>query len=475
MWGGDGQGWWPNGKNSDSGWRLDIVSLLAVIGESSMAEQSQALTASWLCCLPRIIPAPQVLLKPTRPTRMPHTNATVVGVKNGIIVQTLNYFPNIIHPIEDLSPFTFKVYRIKHSHQAPGENPSTDLNEKSSKGSSLLPMHVEKGASSSVEAQQGIRRRATLKERVSGAVTGGASDKLPPHVPAKITSPLNLLSIFSCVLTCGLFGLSVYDEDGIACLALITISMVSSIVGYASLWSPQLMKRTSGANVPPGDVVIRTREGAFIVVHCDENVARELYTGTEECTYTVGNIRIYRTLVGIATFLLMISVVLLGNCNFNEQAAIGAAYMVLNGLYWVASLVPKRKFWNMKLYDCEDVTPSDCKDAENTQNADDPEGKASFTRTMWYAIRQTGEVGWVRSSNAAPNTKEWDDWLKEAQEKVDAGEEVARNWKAVAAKDKTIGQTETTLTHLAASSEINGIKISGGQHVPAATVPPNDR
>lgn len=46
------------------------MSLLAVIGESSMELHSQALTSSWTCILPRIIPAPQALLKATRPSRL---------------------------------------------------------------------------------------------------------------------------------------------------------------------------------------------------------------------------------------------------------------------------------------------------------------------------------------------------------------------------------------------------------------------
>jgi hypothetical protein len=73
--------WFPVVRNNEAGWRLDIVSLLAVIGESSIESHSQALTSSWTCVLPRIIPAPQVLLKPSRPTRMPVTNAVVVGVR----------------------------------------------------------------------------------------------------------------------------------------------------------------------------------------------------------------------------------------------------------------------------------------------------------------------------------------------------------------------------------------------------------
>lgn len=55
-------GWFPVGKGGENGWRLDIVSLLAVIGESSMEAHSQALTSSWTCMLPRIIAAPQALL-----------------------------------------------------------------------------------------------------------------------------------------------------------------------------------------------------------------------------------------------------------------------------------------------------------------------------------------------------------------------------------------------------------------------------
>lgn len=62
--------WFPFGKNgNEEGWRFDIVSLLAVIGENSIEAHSQALTSSWTCMLPRLIPAPQVLLKPARPNR----------------------------------------------------------------------------------------------------------------------------------------------------------------------------------------------------------------------------------------------------------------------------------------------------------------------------------------------------------------------------------------------------------------------
>lgn len=47
--------WFPNTKDN---WSLDVVTLLAVIDESSMTEYSQTITASLLCLIPRLIPAP---------------------------------------------------------------------------------------------------------------------------------------------------------------------------------------------------------------------------------------------------------------------------------------------------------------------------------------------------------------------------------------------------------------------------------
>lgn len=459
---------------------MDIVSLLAVIGESSMAEHAQAMTASWICCLPRIIPAPQVLLKPTRPTRMPQVNAAVVGVKNGTLVPTLNYFPNILHPLEDLPPFAFRVYEIKHSRQRVEairqKSFPRDMEADMTTAQGGLPAPVTSGKSTATPTEFGaIKRKGTTSTPISKIITHSNMDKFPPHVPAKSSSPLNILSIFSCALTVGLFVLAAVNHDGVACLALATISLASSIVGWASMWSPQLMKRNSIIDVPDGDVVIRTREGAFIVVKCDENVARELYTGTEECVYTIQNVRFYRTLVGIGTFLLMISVVFLGNCNFPQQAAIGGSYIVLNGLYWGIALISKRKFWDLSLYTFTDVTPEECKfahDYNHTVNPRDPDDRPSFTRTMWYAIRETQEIGWVRKSGAAPETVEWDNWLKEAENAAKMNDPT---WKAVTAKDRMVGQTEATPQSPAASAMMNGIKVPGGQHAPASEIMPNDR
>ncbi|KAL8987175.1 MAG: hypothetical protein Q9177_003593 [Variospora cf. flavescens] len=64
--------------------RLDIVSILAVLGESNIKIHAQAITASRFCLLPRLFPAPQALLRESRPKRLPYVEeVTVYGVRTG--------------------------------------------------------------------------------------------------------------------------------------------------------------------------------------------------------------------------------------------------------------------------------------------------------------------------------------------------------------------------------------------------------
>jgi len=456
--------WFPSGTKGENGWRLDIVSLLAVVGESSIEEHSQALTASWTCILPRIIPAPQVLLKPSRPTRMPFLNAAVVGVHNGTLVPTLNYFPNIMHPIEDLPAFCFKVLQITHrGERAPTIplHPGQDkANNKSKSDLSPTPLSIEMGM---IENGPTIPpEHPTIRRTLTRMVT--QQDKEKPRVPPQKFSPLNILSVGSFLVTIGLIIGAIFLKDGTAILAVCVISMASSIVGYASWWQPVLMKRSFKSKVPAGDVVIRTREGAFLLVRCNEDVARELYTGTEECQYYVGT-QMYRILVGTGTFLLMASVVLMGNCEFAMQAAIGLSYIILNGLFWAASLVPKHLFWDLSNYECHDITPADAQNANLPQD-DTLEGRPSFTRTVWYAIRETKKIGWITRGGVAPKTDQWDNWLRTAEENAIAGN---RGWNAVEMREAMVGQAETS-PHPNKTPGTFGEDLAE-QHIPAVDVP----
>jgi len=62
---------WINGGISQI--QLDIVGFLAVLGEGSTLANAQVASLSRVTFLPRLLPAPQALLRPTRPNKLePH-------------------------------------------------------------------------------------------------------------------------------------------------------------------------------------------------------------------------------------------------------------------------------------------------------------------------------------------------------------------------------------------------------------------
>lgn len=499
------------------GWRLDVVTLLAVIGESSIAEHAQVITASVLCLLPRIIPAPQALLKPSRPQRLPETTARMTGVYSGVVLDTVGFFANIIHPLDDYSAFSFRVLEIKHTdrnnaggmevpQQPPLANGSgffsrlrsigrtnTNLSvaAKSIKGPPPDALDDEPrpvrgratglsvGFSDDIEAgpepppPQGITRRQTMKEKVQDFVANPtlANTAERPAIPATLLSPIHILEVFSALLTFAIIGFAIWQKDGTAIIAVTLMATASSVVGFASWWKPILMNRSHTNKVPEGDVIIRTREGAFLLIKCTEEVARELYSGTEECKYHVGG-QTYRALMGLGTFLLMASVILLGNCKWNSQIFVSGAYVVLNGLYWTLGLLPKRLFWDLSRYDCKDITPQDSLHAETTTDETDlREGVKSFTRTLWWAIRETKRTAWVQRSGAAPMTPQWQKWLAEAEAAANAGK---RDWKAVARKDEIMKMSEDEINNSPVTAPARAFD-EAEQAVPAVQIQPHDR
>ncbi|KAI1171026.1 hypothetical protein F4777DRAFT_83493 [Nemania sp. FL0916] len=509
----------PN-DGGPAGWRLDVVTLLAVIGESSIAEHAQIITASMLCLLPRIIPAPQALLKPSRPQRLPETTARMTGVYSGVVLETVGFFASIIHPLEGMQAFAFQVLEIKHRDknnaggiEVPQQSASNSrsflpqwrpygrtntnlsttrsikgpppdalddeqrrLNGRGPPRSVTFSPDVEacSGSNSSSDAPaQGITRRMTVKEKVQDFVSNPtlAVTAERPAIPATLYSPMHLLEAFSALLTYSIIGFAGYHNDGTAIVAVALMALASSIVGWASWWKPILMNRAHNNKVPAGDVIIRTREGAFLLIKCTEEVARELYSGTEECKYHVSG-QAYRGLMGLGTFLIMVSVILLGNCKWWTQVFIGGSYIVLNGLYWTMGLLPKHLFWDLSRYEVTDVTPREAQGAHGTTDDNDPrEGVKSFTRTLWYAIRETKRTAWAKRSGAAPDTPQWRLWLDEAEAAANEGN---KSWPCVARKDEIMKMSEEEALKLAKTVVTRDFDAAE-QAAPAVQVQPQDR
>ncbi|KAK3342811.1 hypothetical protein B0H65DRAFT_230907 [Neurospora tetraspora] len=483
--------WFPLGKNINPGWSFDVITLLAIIGEGSVAEFAQTITASSLCMLPRLIPAPQALLRPQRPQRLPEVHAKLAGVYGGTLLDSVGFFANILHPLDEYRAFDFRVFEIKHTHllkadfsrrlekegflgtvfgirwlkrkkakkqeQKNSEITINNTRENGANGSGAHEVNTDTTADADADAVRrrngtnkhvtldvdpehgdhvptpGINRQPTMSERITDIVTApkmmtpqrvASSPNARYTVPPALDSPMHVINVFSFLITVAILIISAYWNDGAAVTAIVTISVAASVMGYASWWYPLLMARQANAKVPPGDVVIRTREGAFLVVKCTEEVARELYQGTEECRYV--STKYHRLFMGIAMVLLMVAVVLLGNCRWSSQALIGGAYVLLNSIYWVCGLLPQRFFWDLSRYTITDITPEDVK--SNNDNDVPP----NFTRTLWYAIRETKKDAWVDRSGALPGTLQWKKWLEEA---LKAANEGNYNWDAVGRKD----------------------------------------
>lgn len=485
--------WFPSATGD---WSLDVITLLAVIGEGSIEDHRQFISASVFCFLPRLIPAPQALLKPDRPGRMPETVAKMTGVYSGLMLDSVGFFANLITPLDDLPALSFKVLSIKHRNsnevgdirdlpRGEGDNMLSKMlrrtvrpvdeeevkkkrkNNKKANGAngnsttSLQPPRDEEegptvaaaaaassssttGITASPSATstgittsaftQTIKRRSTARKLFQELITnpGMAFNGNRPAIPVSLFSPLHILAALSFLMTVAVVVCAIIWEDGPAIIAVTFISIAASICGAASLWRPLLMQRKGGNDVPDGDVMIRTREGAFLLVRCTEDVARELYSGTEECEYYVGE-KTYKLLMAVATVIIMFTVILLGNCTWNSQLFIGSVYILLNGLYWCLGMLPRSSFWDLSRYEWEDVTPADSLHADRvTDEDDDVQGYPSFTRTLWYAVRETKLTGWVELSGAAPGTGKWKRWLREAQDAAQAGK---RDWNAVERKD----------------------------------------
>lgn len=269
----------PVGKDDAGAWRLDIVALLAVTGEGFIHEHAQAVTSSALCIVPRIMPAPQALMRPWRPVSLPSEPAKVTGVYSGIVLESLGFFANIIHPLDFLRPFEFKAIAVRHrplnfelrpvDRRRPTP-PSQESNETQDTDGSRAAAGQASGPDVEQQVQDptsGLRRRVTFKENVTDFVSNaptlhsGLSDQFRSKSPPMVYSPLHIVAVFSILLTIGLIVAAALWKDGTAMLAIILVSFATSTIGYGAWWRPRLIVRARmGIDTsPPGDMIIRTR------------------------------------------------------------------------------------------------------------------------------------------------------------------------------------------------------------------------
>lgn len=334
-----------------SDFEIDVVGFLAILGEGSIDANAHIITFTKWCMVPRLLPAPQVLLPAQRPDNLKVKEAHVTAVESGNISLCINHVAHVLIDAEDIERNETRCVRIVRNPEHPNR-----------------------------------------------------------PIRPKLFSPLLAVNLIGCGCSIGLLVASIVLNDGMSLLATICLSALSSLTGIANHWDlvakdPAIVPKPD-QDLPKGDLVVRYPNGSFLVVKCNEQVARELFFTREDIRYTMIQRRgIYRTISLIGTLLLMLGVIFLANATKALQLAWAAIFVVLNAAYWSFAALPKRYHWDLGRYKVTEIG------IERTYSDD-----KRFTDALFKAILFAQGTEWAKMGEAAaPRTKIWDDWLHLAE------------------------------------------------------------
>ncbi|KAJ9658545.1 hypothetical protein H2201_007752 [Coniosporium apollinis] len=333
--------------------QLDIVGFLAILGEGSVLANAQVSTLSKWVYVPRLLPAPQALLRPNRPSKLEPTPGRVTAVWSGNNRNHVNHIGNILVDCENMADFSVRCVEI-------------------------------------------------------------VRDEARPSVKAKTLAPLTGLVVLGAILAAVLLVLSIIRRDGMALVATIMLSCLSTLIGLGNKWKLSLPKRFVKTGLtPPGDVVIRYPQGSFLVVKCTEDVARELYFAPENINYLFTHPPVYRLISLIGTLMLMFGVITLANATLELQIGFAAAYMFLNAAYWIVAALPPKVHWDTSCF----IVKRQRLETSGTDKRFTDHNK-TFTQALWKVMVVTKEINWAKRGEAAPDTPAWDQWLRDAAAKA---------------------------------------------------------
>lgn len=210
-----------------------------------------------------------------------------------------------------------------------------------------------------------------------------------------------------------------------ALLATISLSLLSTITGIANKWQPTPNDPKPDPNSPPGDVIIQYPQGAFIIVRCSEQTARYLYFNrSERCNYMIRSTAVYRELSLVSTLLLMAGVISLANATIELQTAFAASYMLINIFYWIGAALPPAHHWDLSRLKLTHVELRGGAPPRDAKIQDVPQ---TYTEALWKTIAATGTKTWLVSTDWAPKTEAWSEWLREAEDAAQA-EPMRESW-----------------------------------------------
>jgi hypothetical protein len=151
--------------------------------------------------------------------------------------------------------------------------------------------------------------------------------------------------------------------------------------------------------------VIYWPNGSFLVVKCNEVLARQLFWAPESINYSLTWDGAFMFLSLCGTIFLMVSVIALANATVQMQLAWASAYVLLNIGHWVAAALPRKYSWDFSAFEIKEQSI----DKAGPHNP-------TFTDALFKAILLTKSVKWIKRAGLAPSTEVWDEWMHDAEQ-----------------------------------------------------------
>ena len=276
---------------------------LAILGESAVAKASEVSSLTHAGFLPRLLPAPQALLRVVRQDRLRTTPAKVIGIHSGNFCDSLGLIPRLM----------------------------------------LDPAHADSD-----------------KHFVQSLRITKAEGRTPLVQAAKFRY-MTFLAITSFLGWVGLLAYAIILRDGMAVLALVLLGLVSStthILLYHKIELPPWNPTRPFGDLPKSDLVIQHPKGAFQIIECEEEIARRIFLHPETCDYWIKDERIYRLLAMPATLALMVGAICLSNAKSELQLYFACALVSLNAAHWFVAAQKEEVHWDWSSIKVEETKRS---------------------------------------------------------------------------------------------------------------------
>lgn len=262
-----------------------------------------------------------------------------------------------------------------------------------------VPVTINKEA-----REQPLTMMDTLFRGQPKPTSSSSDDQQSPLVKLNPLGPLAWVALLGSFVSVALFIVSITLRDGMSLIATLLLLGLSTLVGLSNKWELRLPRKYTGrAKLPPGDVVIKFPNKSFLVVFCEEEVARELFWAVEEIKYHIENATIYRLISLVGTLMLMLGVIVLANAKLPLKFCWTGACLLLNAAHRAAAALPQRLHWDLSAFRVEE------------QGIAGGPNNDTYMDALGKAIVVTKSVDWLRLGKAVPFTHKWDEWLAEAE------------------------------------------------------------